>query len=190
MILESLTLLHIAGPIASAIAAVVLYHYLGREYLGADENKYWNAARRRLLAGGDSYVRKKTNFALTNTASQEELVGTLDMSSDEFAHALQKAGYLQGVLSGLKERSNGDYESGSMVYRESKMDLLPDALALRQVHVFWFENDDGTIEVYAHEEYSSLNPLVSVQHYRAITQNPEKGKARVRSDLERVGISV
>jgi len=190
MLLESITALHILAPLVSGLAVVVLYHYIGREYLGADENKYWNALRVSLLSSGDGYVRRKTNFALTNTASQEELVGTLDMTSDEFAHALQKAGYLQGVLSGLKDRSNGDYESGSMVYRESKMDLLPDALALRQVHVFWFENDDGTIEVYAHEEYSSLNPLVSVQHYRAITQNAEKGKARVRSDLERVGISV
>ena len=183
MQLASLSAGQILAPIISALAVVVLYHYIGREYLGADENGYWNAFRIWLLSSGDSTVHKKTSFALTNPAKDEELVGTIDATSDELAHLFEDAGYVQCVLAGLKYRPpnanpNTDdvrFERGSMAFRESKSDILPDALALRQVHVFWFENEDGSLTVYAHEEYSSLNPLVAWQHYMARTQNAEKG---------------
>ena len=119
------------------------------------------------------------------------------MSSQEVAQAFEKAGYVQCILSGLKYRppsadpnvDDVEFERGSMAYRESKSDLVPDALALRQVHAFWFENEDGTTDIYAHEEYSSLNPLVAWRHYKAVTQNYEKGKAMALADLQAVGVS-
>jgi len=198
MILETLTLGQVLAPIISGLVAVALYHYIGRDYLGADENKYWNMLRTKVLSSGDGYIRRKTNFALTNPAKDEEFVGGVMLSSDELAHELEDAGYLQGVLSGLKYRpANADpntdsvsFESGSMVYRESKSDLLPDVLALRQVHVFWFINPDGGIDVYAHEEYSSLNPAVAWAHYLGRTQDAAKGIGEVRAALRKQGVEI
>ena len=60
----------VLAPIISASAVVILYHYLGAEYLGAEETKMWNKIRRVILLGGDNFVRRKTEFALTNTASK------------------------------------------------------------------------------------------------------------------------
>lgn len=198
MIPETVVLGQVLAPIVSGLVVIVLYHYIGQEYLGADENGYWNTFRRTLLSAGDSTVRKKTNFALLNSAKAKEFVGTIDMNSNEFAHALESQGYAQGVLSGLKYRpqnvdpntsSEAEFEAGSMVFRESKSDALPDALAMRQVHVFWFETASG-IDVYAHEEYSSLNPFVAWRHYKAKTQNASLGKEVVRADLSRAGVEI
>jgi len=190
MFLETITIGQVAAPLISTVAAILLYHYLGREYLGAEENKYWNSARRTIITTANPIVEKKTPFTLTNSPSKEEFVGSYSVNSLRLAEALFSVGYVQGVLSGLKidsdeaqTASRPKYESGSMVFRESRSDLIPDALALRQVHVFWFERD-GSVDVYAHEEYSSLNPLVSWKHYRAISQNADKGVKRVRPVLE------
>lgn len=173
----------ILAPLVSAVVVTILYHYLGREYLGADENAIWNRGRRTILGSFDKYVRDNSTFALTNHTKPDEFVGTFELDSPTLAHKLEKAGYLQGVLSGLKLRS-GDVEAGSMVYRESKSDLIPDALAFYQVHVFWFENDDGTVDVYAHYEYSSLNPVVAWKHYRAVGQDASEGVDRVLRVLD------
>lgn len=172
----------ILAPLVSISVVTLLYHYIGREYLGADENKYWNALRRGILGNFDSFVRKKTSFALTNGARSEEFVGSFEYTSSEFAHRLEKVGYVQCILSGLKER-DGKVEAGSMALRRSRSDLLPDVLALYQTHVFWFENEDGSLDVYAHHEYSSLNPLVAWKHYRAVGQDAAKGVERVRKIL-------
>jgi len=199
MILETLTLGQVLAPIISGLVAVALYHYIGRDYLGAEENTIWNNFRKTLLSAGDSTVRKKTDFALTNAALDGELIGRVKLSSSEFAHVMQDAGYTQCILSGLKYRPQNinpntsdqvEFEAGSMAYRESKSDLLPDALALRQVHVFWFDNGDGTIDVYAHEEYSSLNPVVAWRHYRGVTQDAELGKKIVKGDLEKANVEI
>jgi len=192
MILETLTLGHVLAPVISLLTVVVLYHYLGRDYLGAEENEYWNKLRIGVLSTGDSTVRQKTNFALTNAATDDEFVQTVDKNSQEVAQLFEDAGYLQCVVSGLKYRppnvdpntsSQVEFEAGSMVYRESGSSLISDALAKRQVHVYWFDNGDGSVDLYAHEEYSSLNPLFAWQHYRAKTQNPSLGVRRALAVL-------
>jgi len=177
-LLSSIELGAVLAPAISAVGVVLLYHYLGREYLGADENAAWNKLRRTVLGGLDDLVRTKTPFALTNRARPGEYVTTLDMTSQEVAELFEDAGYVQGVLAGLKYRDTDDgkqFELGSMVYRESKSDLIPDALAFYQNHVFWLEDDDGKIDLYAHYEYSSTNPVVAWPHYQAIGQDFEKG---------------
>lgn len=198
MIPETIVLGKVLAPIVSAIVVIVLYHYIGKQYLGAEENAYWNAFRIWLLSAGDSTVRKKTSFALTNPARESDYIGSVRASSQEVAQALERVGYAQNILSGLKYRppnvdpntsTQVEFESGSMAFRESKSDVVPDFLALRQVHVFWFDNGDGTVDVYAHEEYSSANPLVAWQHYRGKTQDIEKGKRIARADLEREGVT-
>lgn len=184
MLPESLVLGQVLAPIVAGVAVTILYHYVGREWLGADENELWNSLRRAVLGAGDSFVRKKTNFALTNSAHKGEFVGSYEMDSDELAETLEKAGYLQCVLSGLKTRSEPvEYESGSMALRESKSSLVPDALAVKQTHIFWFEGDES-VDVYAHHEYSSLNPLVAWKHYRAVGQEYETGIEEARKILD------
>lgn len=176
----------VLAPLVSAFVVTILYHYLGKEYLGADENEFWNKLRRGVLAPLDDTVRKKTSFALTNNPHEGERVGTFDLTSQELAGTLGEGGYLQGVLSGLKTREISgltDHEAGSMVLRESKSSLIPDALAIHQNHVFWFENDDGTLDVYAHYEYSALNPLVAWKHYRAVGQDYAEGVKRAEKVL-------
>lgn len=200
MIPETIVLGQVLAPVVSALVVVILYHYIGRDYLGAEENEYWNAFRVSLLSAGDSTVRKRTNFALTNEALNNQKVGRVeDISSNEFAHLLEDAGYTQCILSGLKYRppdvdpstsSQVEFESGSMAYRESKSDFVPDALALRQVHVWWFDNGDGTVDVYAHEEYSSLNPLVAWKHYNAVDWNIELGMSEARKVIENAGYEI
>lgn len=197
MIIETITVGQVLAPVVAALTVTILYHYLGREYLGADENRVWNKLRVSLLSAGDSTVRQRTGFALTNDAGDHEFVGTVAKESHEFAELLEDAGYLQCVLSGLKYRppdidpnksSQVRFEAGSMAYRESDSSLVPDALAMRQVHIFWFDNGDGSVNVYAHEEYSSLNPIVAWQHYRAKTQNAELGKERARVILNQADV--
>ena len=199
MIPETIVLGQVLAPIIAGLVVIVLYHYLGKEYLGGDENNFWNNFRITLLSAGDSTVRKETDFALTNAAQDSEKLGRVKLESDEFALKLEELNYVQCILSGLKYRpeninpnksSEVEFEAGSMAYRESKSDILPDALALRQVHVFWFDNGDGSLDVYAHEEYSSLNPAVAWKHYRAVTQDAELGKEIVRGDLNKVGVEI
>lgn len=194
----TLVLGEVLAPIISAAVVIVLYHYLGSEYLGPEEAAYWNSFRRTVLSAGDSTVRKKTNFALTNPAHEGESFGSVKASKEEIAQALSDRGYVQSVLSGLKYRptdinpntsNQAEYESGTMVYRESKSSIVPDALALYQTHIWWFDNGDGSLDVYAHHEYSSLNPLVAWRHYRGVDQDYEKGKKLAKEDLERAGIT-
>ena len=42
-------------------------------------------------------------------------------------------------------------------------------------------DDDLQTDVYAHEEYSSLHPLVAYEHYTAMDYDPEAGVERARS---------
>lgn len=173
MPIDTIPVGQVAAPVISFIFAVLLYHYIGRDYLGADEAAYWTAGRQVVLSQLDTVVRERTPFMLTNGASDDEYIETVDMSSDEVARTLQEKGYVQSVLSGLKYRPPSSnptedpvsFEAGSMVFRESKSDAVPDVFAVRQRHVFWFENEDGTTDVYAHDEYSSLNPLFAWKHY-------------------------
>jgi len=50
----------VLAPLLSAIGVVVLYHYIGRDHLGADENEYWNNFRRGLLLSLNGLVKRET----------------------------------------------------------------------------------------------------------------------------------
>jgi len=108
MIPETIVLGQILGQILASLAVIILYHYIGSEYLGADENAYWNAFRVQVLNAGDSTVRQKTDFILTNSAKDSELIGEVNLSSQKVAQALEDAGCVQCVLSGLKYRPSSD----------------------------------------------------------------------------------
>jgi len=188
MLIESLITVEVLAPLLSGIAVLLLYNVLGARYLAPEYLPVWTQLRRTVLATGESYVRTKTSFALTNPSPDSHKIGTVDCSSQELAHHFGERGYLQSVASGLKYRprsadprtGDASFEDGTMVFRESQTGVIPDFLALRQVHVWWFENEDGTCDLYAHEEYSSLNPLVAALHYKAVNWNVAKGKRIAR----------
>lgn len=102
--ISSIELGAVLAPLISAVGVTLLYHYIGRDYLGAAENEYWNAFRRSFLGTFDQYVRDNSKFSLTNSAKATEFVGTIDGTSQEAAQLFEDAGYVQGVLSGLKVR--------------------------------------------------------------------------------------
>lgn len=191
MLIESLLTVEVLAPLISGLAVLLLYHVIGARYLTAKYVPVWTRIRRTVLATGESYVRNKTNFALTNPAPDSHKVGRVDYSPQELADHFGERGYYQSVASGLKYRPRSadprtgaaSFEDGTMVFRESKTGVVPDALALRQVHVWWFDNGDGTCDLYAHEEYSSLNPLVATLHYKAVNWNVAKGKRIARQTI-------
>jgi len=188
--ISSIELGPILAPLVSAVGVTLLYHYIGRDYLGAAENEYWNKFRRVVLGSFDQYVRDNSTFSLVRSSSADQFVGTIDGTSQDAARLFEDAGYVQGVLSSLKVRGRPEgkqFELGSMVYRESRSDLVPDSLAVYQNHVFWFDNGRGGMDVYAHHEYSSANPLVAWQHYRAVGLDAAKGKSLVAPLLAAIG---
>ncbi|WP_193788003.1 hypothetical protein [Natronorubrum sulfidifaciens] len=96
-------------------------------------------------------------------------------------------GYDRNPMAGLKYRGNledEDFEVTTWAYRESDNSLIPDPLAFWQTHVFVFDNGDGTFDLYAHYEYSSMNPLVAYKHVRGIGMDRERGVGYVLRNLE------
>ncbi len=96
-----------------------------------------------------------------------EYAGRLDSSLDAVEQQLYADGFIRNPMSRLKTR-DGHPEDGSWVYRDSP-------LAPRQLHFMLFENDDGTTDVYAHAELSSVNPLCGPDHFEGAGQSVREG---------------
>lgn len=69
---------------------------------------------------------------------------------------------------------------------------LGDILALRQVHVTLYVEEAGDdvvrVHAYVHDEPNSLNPLVALNHYHAVSQKAKKGVQSFQDDLSGTGI--
>ncbi|MXR52437.1 hypothetical protein GRX03_12580 [Halovenus sp. WSH3] len=104
-----------------------------------------------------------------------EYAGTLDYSLAETERLLYGEGFIRNPMARLKTL-DGRPEDGSWVYRESP-------LAPRQLHLMLFENGDGTTDVYAHAELSSVNPLCGPAHFRGDGQSVSAGVERAREWL-------
>ena len=102
-----------------------------------------------------------------------EYAGRLDCDLDTAETLLYEAGFIRNPMARLKIRDD-QAEGGSWVYRESP-------LAPRQFHLMLFENDDGTTDVYAHEELSSVHPLCGPAHFRGDGQSVRVGVERARA---------
>lgn len=101
-----------------------------------------------------------------------EYAGSLDCDITAAERLLYSKGFIRNPMARLKTR-DGQPEDGSWVYRESP-------LAPRQLHLMLFENDDGTTDVYAHEELSSVHPLCGPAHFRGDGQSVRAGVERAR----------
>jgi|AntDeeMinimDraft_5_1070356.scaffolds.fasta_scaffold03544_3 hypothetical protein len=88
--------------------------------------------------------------------TEGEYAGTYPSDRDAFERLLWAEGFVRNPFSRLKVREDGP-EVGSWVTRDSP-------LADRQLHLMLFPGEDG-VDVYAHEEISSGNPLLGPAHF-------------------------
>lgn len=177
------------APYVAAIAValfVVVVYGLGHGSVLGPSHTYWNDIRATALPALDEKANE-LGFFTTNRAHDSEYVATVEADLEEIELWMYDNGYDRNVVSGLKYRTdeNGDreYEATSWADRESQHPLIPDELAFWQTHVYVFENEDGSHDLYAHYEYSSHNPIVAYKHLRGVDQDHERGVEVVKELL-------
>jgi len=136
------------------------------------EADYWERVRRGVVGVVGALT---DGLHLGREIRESEYVGRLDRAPDDAEGLLWTNGFVRNPLSALKTR-DGTPEIGSWAHREG-----PDAE--RQVHVMLFEGSAGGVDVYAHEEPSSINPSTAVRHYEGTDQRVDVGVDRVRAML-------
>lgn len=107
--------------------------------------------------------------------TEGEFAGVFECPLPVVEAQLWAAGFVRNPLSRLKTR-DGEPEVGSWVYRERP-------LARRQLHLMLFRGRNGTVDVYAHDELSSVNPFVGPAHLDGTRQNVRVGVQRARDRL-------
>lgn len=179
------------GIIVGGLVLLATYLYVGKAYVGPDDN-WWGPLRRTVLPRLDRALHGVGGYA-TNRARPHELIGS-SPRPPEFAPAtgdrgveqyLYDAGYLWNFAAGLKQNPEGVVEYSSWAKRRVANprlraafdrlggvpiagvapEIVESIVARRQVHVTLFRTDGGT-ELYAHEEPNAINPLMFVAHYR------------------------
>lgn len=107
-----------------------------------------------------------------------EYAGSMELSLAETERLLGNRGFRRNPFARLKTR-HGEPEVGSWVYRSSP-------LARRQLHLMLFPGNESGVDVYAHTELSSVNPLVAADHVTGSAQQIATGveQARERLPLE------
>lgn len=161
--------------VAAVVGFLALHVGYTRTNLGPDDD-FWERRRREYVPVLDRLLENVGGYA-SYSLDEGEYAGTLDVPPEEAEEVLWKAGFFRNPLAALKSRAGGQVEVGSWVHREPP-------LARRQVHVMLFERDDGdATDLYAHEEYSSVNPLCARKHYRGVEYDPEAGREFVRREL-------
>jgi hypothetical protein len=113
---------------------------------------------------------------------ETEFVGTAEVELSELEKVLWAGGFHRNPIAAIKTRE-GVPEVGSWVWRKQPT-------AQRQVHVMLFKNakQAGQVDIYAHEEYSCINPKVAVKHYFGTDQKERLGVKQVRSKLSVDGV--
>lgn len=100
-----------------------------------------------------------------------EYAGSVEAELAAVERFLWDEGFIRNPLSRVKTRDNRT-ENGSWVYRNRP-------LARQQLHLMLFATVGG-VDVYAHSEPSSVNPLVAASHFDGREQNVSAGVARAR----------
>lgn len=154
-----------------ALLGFLQAHALPVRWNRGPESRWWESLRRSVsIVLGRVFDARAGPRPIT----AGEYAGTLPLSLAETERLLWRAGFVRNPFSRLKRR-DGEPELGSWVARDSP-------LARRQVHVMLFPAPGG-VDVYAHEEYSSVHPLVGSSHFDGATQNVAIGVERARERL-------
>ncbi len=135
------------------------------------EGRWWEFLRNELSRLGGTLDKRLGPRPITAA----EYAGTLEMPPALADELLWSRGFIRNPFARTKTL-DGTSECGSWVYRESP-------LSLRQVHVMLFAGEDARTHAYAHEEASSVNPLVGNDHFDGNGQNVAEGVRWTRNVL-------
>lgn len=186
--IDEILLEQVAVGIASLAAFYVIYYVFDGALLGP-EHDYWNGFRAAVLPGLSKAGIEFGPFQV-NRVHDSEFACTVRGSLEDIEQMLHEAGYDRNLLAGIKVREGGDgseqYEATSWAKRHSDNPAIPDALSIYQTHVFAFDNEDGTFDLYAHHEYNSMNPVVAFQHAKAVGQTHTRGVQNFKQDLDEI----
>jgi hypothetical protein len=201
-----------------ALLGGLLYLYLGLSYFGADDD-YWTPLRHAVLPHVDRVLGNCLDGGYaTSTQSAREYAATVQLTVDELEVVLEEHGGLRNIWAASMENQDGQKSAGTWTFRRVKLPVLrallnalekvplaadvliiaEEIVAMRQVHLRLYERDDGTVDILAHEEPNSINPLTGYAHYRSDAQKlfgrrwpgkrPGVGINWVRERLDRWGV--
>jgi len=192
-----------AGILLGGFVLVAAYLYLGKAFVGPDDN-YWGPIRRTVLPRLDRVLHEYGGYA-RGTADRAEFVGVVDATPERVERFLWAVGYLWNFAASLKTSPDGVVEYSSWAKRRVQRpglramfeaveripvlgvapEIVESIVATRQVHVTLFEREDGRTAVYSHEEPNALNPLLFVAHYTGGARDSLLGRdvAGQRDDL-------
>ena len=151
-----------------ALLGFLLTYAVPSRYNTGPEGRWWERVRRissRLFGFVDENGGPRPITA-------GEYAGRFDRNLDAVEALLYSEGFVRNPMSRLKIR-DGSPEDGSWVYRDTP-------LAPRQLHLMLFGNGDGTTDVYAHAELSSVNPLCGPAHFQGPGQSVREGVDHAR----------
>lgn len=132
------------------------------------EGRWWERIRRLVADVAESLDTRAGPRPIT----EGEYAGCLPRSLESTEEFLYRSGFVRNPTARLKVR-DGRPEDGSWVYRESP-------LATRQLHLMLWARPDGSTDIYAHEELSSVHPLCGVAHFTGLGQSVGAGVRRTR----------
>jgi len=142
-----------------------------------DHRHDWvNRYRRSVYPIIHSIISKLGLFSVS-TLSSDSLAIKTHKSSDEAERILQDAGFTLAVSSSVKKLPDGSFAYSDWIYRESGD--YPDFLAIWQTHATIVTFEERT-HIYAHHEYSSINPLVGYYHITGMDKSAKQGIKKVR----------
>ncbi len=164
----------VIATVSAAIGFLIQYAPPFRWTLGP-RSRWWEGLRRWLSRHLGSVFDDRVG---PRPITAHEYAGSLQMSLAEAEQLLGNRGFRRNPFARLKTR-NEEAEVGSWVFRSSP-------LSRRQLHLMLFTGDESGVDVYAHTEHSSVNPLVAADHVTGSAQNIAAGvdQARDRLPLE------
>lgn len=154
----------------AGLGLFVTYGVRSRYSIGP-EGRWWEVLRRQLSRAGGVVDERLGPRPIT----EAEYAGTLDMPPVLAEEFLWTRGFVRNPFSRLK-LLDGTPEFGSWVYRGSWA-------SFRQLHLMLFPAEAARTHVYAHEEASSVNPLVGNDHFDGNGQNVADGVSWARAVL-------
>lgn len=164
-----------AAPVVAAVFLLITVYQAKRGRRGP-EAEFWEFVRGAVIPTLDKVGRALDIGYAAYTVGYREYAGTLDVSPEAAEEFLYEHGFRRNPLSAYKTLPDGRKEQGSWVWREH-------LLAKKQLHVMTFERRNGETDCYAHWEYSAINPLTALKHYRGVDYSPKKGERLLEEKL-------
>lgn len=120
-------------------------------FLGPDDD--WVEDDRRILfEAAERHLGPLTGYVFIYTIGDRDYIGNVDLSPDEFEEFLHEHDYHRNLVSGRKRRET----DGGLQYAYSSWAKYIDDEGgeenQHQHHVWFFEAEDGSTDVYAHFE--------------------------------------